>query len=176
MIDEDVINVEEKTSPGFLGVNVSYSLAVTAVILLLFTIYRGGFKGGVWQSLDKESQQDESLRSNREHIQYSTAVELKNGFVQVLSLRHSLVELYYSNFIFRSGKCYSTLQKSWGKVVMAHLFIRGSTTDVTWQSNDYCPTVLWWQIARLHYFANQTHIPTLFAIFAQSRTASSSIY
>ncbi|EFX77192.1 hypothetical protein DAPPUDRAFT_305906 [Daphnia pulex] len=84
MINEDVMNVEEKTSPGFLGVNVSYSLAVTAVILLLITIYRGGFKGGVWQSLDKERrQQDESLRSNREHIQYSTAVELKNGFVQV---------------------------------------------------------------------------------------------
>jgi len=98
-----VIDVEDNTSPSFLGVNVSYSLAVTAAVLVLFTIYRGGFNGSVWQSLDKESQQDASLRSNREHIQYSTAVELKNGFVQVLSFRHSSIESYYSN-LFDIGR------------------------------------------------------------------------
>lgn len=97
VIGEDVISAEEEASSSFLGVRVSYSLGVTVVILVLFSFYRRGFKRSMGQSLDKESHRDSSLRSNTEHIQFSTAVELKNGFVQVLSFRHSPIDSYYSN-------------------------------------------------------------------------------
>lgn len=76
--------VDEDTAlPSLFGFSVLYGLAAFAPILVVFAFSLGAFKRSVWKSFEKENQRDASFSQKRENIQFSTAVELKNGFVQV---------------------------------------------------------------------------------------------
>lgn len=74
---------EDMALPSLFGFSVLYGLAAFAPILVVFAFSLGAFKRSVWKSFEKESQRDASFSQKRENIQFSTAVELKNGFVQV---------------------------------------------------------------------------------------------
>lgn len=75
---------EDMALPSLFGFGILYVLAAFATILVVFAFSQGVFRGSTWKSLESESQRDASFSSRRENIQFSTAVELKNGLVQVL--------------------------------------------------------------------------------------------
>ena len=77
---------EDVTLTSFFGFSIFYFLAATTSVLsviFIFKCYRGEFKGGVWKSIHFDSHHSASSSASGEVINYSTAIDLKNGFVQV---------------------------------------------------------------------------------------------
>ncbi|XP_057371090.1 serine/threonine-protein kinase/endoribonuclease IRE1-like [Daphnia carinata] len=85
--------VDNMAFSSLFGFSVLYGLAAFAPILVVFAFSLGVFKGSVWKSFEKENQRDASFSPKQENIQFSTAVELKNGFVQVGKMLFNPVEI-----------------------------------------------------------------------------------
>ncbi len=85
LIDADKV-AKDVTLASFFGISILYFITATASVLsvvFIFKFYRGELKGSIWQSLHVDSFHSASNNSKRDAVEYSTAIDLKNGFVQV---------------------------------------------------------------------------------------------